>query len=208
MTILGKLTSSLLYTSAPISIVTSIIVSVFSFINENDCDFVLNLSNATESNSILLNTICESMDIVQLKQAISVIAFAWSCVIGVMVFLIKSKMTKLNDEVQETSKINVELVTETEQLKEQIETMSRATTTVPTARSYQLDNEFRPPSLHGISNTSNAERELYDAVLVGNNEPYNDSYGDEDRRTSTVGSDYQLSNIGSQGTAYPTPTAF
>ena len=207
MTILGKLTSSLLYTSAPISIVTSIIVSVFSFINENDCDFVLNLGNTTESNSILLNTICESMDIVQLKQAISIIAFAWSCVIGIMVFLIKSKMTKLNDKVQETSKINVELVTETEQLKEQIETISRTTTSVPTARSYQLD-EFRPPSIHGISNTSNAERELYDAVLVGNNEPYNDSYNGEDRRTSTVGSDYQLSNIGSQGAAYPTPTAF
>ena len=141
-------------------------------------------------------------------------------------------MAKLNDEVQETSKINVELVTETEQLKEQIETMSRATT----ARSHQLDesltqqssryrDEFRPPSLHAMMNLhSGRDSHPYDPVVSENNEPnressrsfdndlyrepYNEPYGDEDRRTSTVGSDYQLSNVGSQHTAYPTPTAF
>ena len=185
MTIIGKLTSSLLYTTAPVSIITSIIVSALSFIH--DCSNNVNISlnnNATEEN-IIYSTICDNVDIVTLRQVLTVIAFVWSSCVGLMVFLIKMRIDKLNLEKDEIQKANIETQFENTELKERISTMSGQVT----ARSLQ---PFYLP--HDI-NAANAEA----------NEPYFDEVSGQ---SDTQFDDEIISNNDTNSTMYPTPHAY
>lgn len=186
MTIIGKLTSSLLYTTAPLSIITSIIVSTLSFINDADCSNNVNISltNATDDN-IIYSTICDNVDIVTLKQILTVIAFVWSSCVGLMVILIKMKINKINLEKDEIEKANIETQFENTELKEKISNLSGQVT----ARSLQ---PFYLP--HDI-NAANAEA----------NEPYFDEISGQ---SDTQYDDEIISNNDTNSTMYPTPHAY
>ena len=191
MTIIGKLTSTLLYTSAPISIITSIIISTMSFVNSTDCTNInFNLNNNTidgdtggapKGDSSLYTSFCNNVDIDTLRQAVSILGFVWSSLIGLMAVLIKQKMNKLNDEKLETEKINVELVTETGNLKDKISTLSGATTQ-RSLQPFVLENN---------------------RLVMASNEPYNafNMEYNESIRSSEMVSQNTIQ------TGYPTPNA-
>lgn len=206
MTIIGKLTSSLLYTTAPLSIITSIIVSTLSFINDADCSNNVNISltNATDDN-IIYSTICDNVDIVTLKQILTVIAFVWSSCVGLMVILIKMKINKINLEKDEIEKANIETQFENTELKEKISNLSGQVT----ARSLQpffLPQDINAADLRPSTNVDEA------------NEPYFDNFDQisgqsSDLRPSTSVDDTQfddemISNNGTNSTLYPTPHAY
>ena len=187
MTIIGKLTSSLLYTTAPLSIITSIIVSTLSFINENDCSNNVNISltNATNE-SIIYSTICDNVDIVTVKRILTVIAFVWSSCVGLMVVLIKMKINKINLEKNEIEKVNIETQFENIELKDRICNLSGQVT----ARS--LQPFFLPQDI----NAANAAE---------TNEPYFDEISGQ---SDTQYEDEIISNNGTNSTLYPTPHAY
>ena len=188
MTIIGKLTSSLLYTTAPLSIITSIIVSTLSFINDADCSNNVNISltNATDDN-IIYSTICDNVDIVTLKQILTVIAFVWSSCVGLMVILIKMKINKINLEKDEIEKANIETQFENTELKDRISTMSGQVT----------ERSLQPFYIPDDINAANAEAA---------NEPYFDEISGQ----SSDGQydDEIISNNGTNSTMYPTPHAY
>ena len=218
MTIIGKLTSSLLYTTAPVSIITSIIVSALSFINDADCSNNVNisLSNATDEN-IIYSTICDNVDIVTLKQILTVIAFVWSSCVGLMVFLIKMRIDKLNLEKNEIEKANIETQFENTELKERISNLPLPIARNPKILCTRATVEEYIPSGQVTARSLQPFFLPQDINAAEANEPYFDNFdeisGQSDLRPSTSVDDTQfedemISNNDTNSTMYPTPHAY